>query len=213
MVILNSCPDQELAGAFPSVRIINLKERPISLGSCRNMAIAQAEPGIICTADDDDVLLPHWLSTIAKRFRPADNWLWPDATFYLENYRIKAITRGMANTFAFTRHAWETVGGYDESLSVGEDRDFARRVTTGLTGERVALLNSEIGYCYNWANRVEHISGRGDDRLGVIPAWERARIKLDKQIAAGNIPTGRIELKPALRHDYAKMANEFLAKV
>ena len=211
MILLNTCPQQTLTGDFPGVKIFNLTTRPTSLGAARNLAVAMADEGLIVTLDDDDMALPHYLSVFAELWqqKPEAQWIWADKQFYLEGGRIKKIAMGMMNTFVYTRKAWEEIGGYD-FLNVGEDRNFAGKVTQHFEGIRATITPEQTGYLYCWANGVYHISGLGDDKPQQMNAWERARRDLEMKFIRGTAKKGKIALNPKWLRDYSSMAAAFI---
>jgi glycosyltransferase involved in cell wall biosynthesis len=211
MVILNTCPQQVLLGQFPNVEIYNLAERPPNLGAARNLAVDRCPEGLICTLDDDDLALPHYLSVYARELvdHPKAEWVWIDKMFYAEKWQIKKLSAGAMNTFAFTKEAWRKIGGYNP-LNVGEDRDFVGRMCAASPGRYVKILPEDAGYIYCWANNVYHVSGLGDQ--GEKSAWERARRDLQQRFQRRQELVGRIELNPGWRQDYAKQAASFVAR-
>lgn len=211
LIILNTLPAQLLVCDLPSVTILNPLERPNSLAAARNIAIRHSQGDILVTYDDDDGYGNDFLTEFAKHFTDGIDWVYQPRQFHVENGRIKSVVAGSCNVFAFTRKAFDALGGYQETLSVGEDRQFLGRLTSQFKGVKIPEEDFIPQFFYRWGSgAVEHISGHGDDSVGRTPAWERARITLDKKIKVGAIPTGRIELKPALKHDYGNMARQFI---
>ncbi len=198
LVLLNSCPQIQYEFQHERVKVINLNERPSSLGATRNLAIEAASGQWIAVWDSDDLFAPWYLRSFASRFADGADWLWLDKLFYSEGGKIRKITQGMANTMAFTKSAWNVVGRYPE-LSVGEDRHLVSHLANTRPGIRCDIPVGEIGYIYNWANFAWHISGEGDDRPGRVPAWERSRLDLERRIQSGAVPTGGIVLKPSIK--------------
>lgn len=210
LVILNTLPEQELSCSVPFVTVYNLKQRPESLGAARNIAVAMSSGTHIITFDDDDLYLRNHLSNFGNHFKDND-WLWLSNMFYVEQSKIKNIVRGSQNVVAFTKSAWEAVGCYSPKFSVGEDRDFVGRLTSAHKGVKVQLESKDISFLYAWGNGVWHLSGRGDDKPGQVNSWQRSGEELQRRIRSGVIPTGKIEVKPHLRHDYEKLAADFVA--
>lgn len=210
LVILNTVPQQqlELGNGYDNVRIINLSERPKSLGDARNMAIAEAEHDWIITYDDDDSYLPWHLSNYAEHADGKD-WLWLSRQFYVEGFKLKGIVQGSMNVVAFRKEVWDKIGGYS-ALSVGEDRAFVGKLTTQFNGKKVELTDERISFLYGWGQSIYHISGMGDDTAGRKSSWERAEKHLSQQIALRKIPTGTVRLEPQLRHDYEGMTRRFV---
>lgn len=208
LIILNSFPNQKLIGDFPNVKIINCKARPNDLGACRNMAIEAASGDLLVTFDDDDIYLPNHLSNFGNHFQPGMEWLWLSKQFYLENFKIKSIVSGSFNVAAFTKTAWQEIGGYG-ALSCGEDRSFIGRVTEKFNGKKVDLSPDQISFLYSWGNNVYHISGEGDK--GAANAYRRCEVDLMNRVRNGAVKIGRVELEPQTRLDYPTLAKCFLS--
>lgn len=211
LLILNSFPRQTLICDAPNVRIINLPERPPSLGDARNLAIEHAAGTHLITFDDDDLYLPHHLSLMAEHFGGND-WIWFSRQFYSEHDRIKSVVGGSANVVAFTKAAWEAVGRY-RSMGTGEDRDFVGRLTSSRPGQRVDIAADRCSFVYCWANGVHHISGLGDDPPGRLSSYQRAHMALERLVRQRKVPVGEIRLKPKPRNKCVGMAQQFLAKL
>jgi glycosyltransferase involved in cell wall biosynthesis len=209
LVILNTFPQQRLIGEHPNVKIINCKQRPPSLGAARNMAIQQAEGEIICTWDDDDRYAKNHLANFGFAMsNPAVTWGWMDRQYYAEGGTIQKIVEGQMPCVAFRKDAWEKVGKYTE-LTVGEDRHFIGRLTSGGHGTKITIPEDKISFIYCWGNGVYHISGMGDDRRGLMPAFERARHDLELRIRQGTERLGEIHLTPRLKRTPEEMIHTF----
>ena len=75
LLVLNTCPRQTLALApeiqIPpgaTVKIVNLKSRPFSLGEARNQAIQLSSGTHLVTFDDDDLYSSGFLKSFTTRF-------------------------------------------------------------------------------------------------------------------------------------------------
>jgi len=120
---------------------------PVSRG--RNVAIAAARTALIATADAGCTYSPGWLanltaSLVAGRSEyalggscldPQDHTLWDvaSAPFFSIKLGAEEPTKSCtARSMAFTKVLWERIGGFPESVLVGEDTLFdfeARRLT------------------------------------------------------------------------------------
>lgn len=121
---------------------------PVSRG--RNVAISAAKSNIIATADAGCTYAPEWLAnltaplvggsadyalggTMLDRF---DHTVWDVASapfFSIKLAEGEPTKSCSARSMAFRRALWERIGGFPESVLVGEDTLFdleARRVTT-----------------------------------------------------------------------------------
>jgi glycosyltransferase involved in cell wall biosynthesis len=121
---------------------------PVSRG--RNVAIAAARSSIIACADAGCTYAPDWLANltaplVAGRAEyalggtcldPLDHTVWDvaSAPFFSIKLAAQEPTKSCsARSMAFTKSLWERIGGFPESVLVGEDTLFdleARRVTT-----------------------------------------------------------------------------------
>ena len=210
LVVLNTCPQQTLTGDFPHVRIINLTERPKSLGEARNIAI-EAVTGDVCVIwDDDDVALAGHLRAYAETFgaNPDCDWVLLAEQFYAERDRIIATSPGACHMLAFTKKAWRDVGGYPP-IGSGEDRVLTSAISQKFKGVKITLPTPT--YIYGWDNSVYHSSGMGNDRPGQKPLHDQIEQDFIQRRREGREPVGKILLKPALKQDYEGMARSFLA--
>lgn len=196
LVILNTMPQQEIVlPPNERVRVINLKERPASLGEARNQAISLALGKIIVTWDDDDLYLPNHLDNFALAFAPGIHWVWQPSQYYSEGGSIKNVVSGTMNVVAFTKEAFTGIGGY-QKMNCGEDRDFVGRLTTGFKGLKIEAGNFEPSFIYCWGNGVYHVSGLGDDKPGKVSSWERAERDGINKLNRRLIKRGTINIVP-----------------
>lgn len=214
MVVLNTAPQQTLIGVFPAVRIHNLPTRPPSIGACRNLAITLANGDIIATLDSDDQILPEHLSRYAEAFEknPKASWVRLSPTYYAEHWKIKNVFGGWCNSIAFKKAVWEELQGYSPTMSVGEDRQFVSRLSEKFEGVTVDLPKDKITAIYNWDTGTYHISGLGDDKAGLTPAYDRSRQDFESKIRRHVEPTGGILIKPHAEHDPVMMRREFTTR-
>lgn len=213
LLVINTLPAQQLELVQPcsNVRIINLPERPASLGEARNLAIHLAKGKWCVTWDDDDQYLANHLSNFLAQAEAGSGWLWQTRQFYMLSNQIKSVVPGSANVLAFTKKAWGHVGGY-KRMNCGEDREFVQRVTSQYEGKRIELADDKISFIYAWGQGVYHQSGMGDDQPGQLTSWQRGQLDLRRKIEKGAIPTGIIRLEPKLQRNYQAMARAFIAR-
>ncbi len=128
----------------------SLKHSPGPVSRGRNVAIAASRTGTIATADAGCRYAPDWLANltaplVAGRAEyalggscldPADHTVWDvaSAPFFSIKLGAEEPTKSCtARSMAFTKALWERIGGFPESVLVGEDTLFdfaARRLTT-----------------------------------------------------------------------------------
>ena len=68
----------------------------------------------------------------------------------------------------------------------------------------------EITYLFRWANGHYHLSGLGRDKRGRKSGYEIIGEQIERKLAVAELPSGDIELKPHLKHDYYGMVGRFL---
>lgn len=206
LVIFNTYDAQELVFEHPEVKVINSPIRPRTIGDTRNMAISHADGELLVTYDDDDLFLPNHFFNFTRGFDPSRHgWVRLEKQAYAEGWSIKGTSHGSPNVVAVTRKAWQEVGGYD-SINCGEDQSFVKKVSLKFDGVSVPILPHQISYIYHWGQGpVWHLSGNGPDVPGQPTGMEKAEKFVKERAGAMLIPTGRVELKPHLKHDYQKM--------
>lgn len=210
LIILNSFPRQTFTGEFPGVKIINLPIRPDSLGACRNMAISRSSGDVIVVWDADDLYLPHHLRVIGECFEHTTaSWVRVNPVYYAEKYKIVKPFTTWINSVSFRREAWEKCGKYPHTLSVGEDQALWKSLNQ-LNGVTFEANEDAVSAIYCWDTGTFHISGQGWDKQGQVPAYERARLDLERRIKCGEETIGKIEIKPAFEHDPRLMVKEYL---
>lgn len=210
-VILNTCPRQTLEGDFPNVRIINLKQRPKSLGEARNMVVEAAAGNRILVVDDDDQYLPHFLRTFDDHWTRGLDWVWLDKRLCAMGDEIKEISYGChGGCFGFTKRAWEAAGRYPDNLSVGEDRVLVGNITKAFNGTKILLGDSMPPFICRWGNDAYHISGQGNDRPGIPTAYARVEADLVRRFAARKERVGTIHLQPKPSGDWLTRAKLFM---
>lgn len=211
LIVLNSFPKQTLKGNFPNVRIINLDDRPATLGDCRNLAIEAATGEIILCFDEDDLHHSSFIQSMAVHFEDGIDWVWQDRMFYAENGRIIKTAVGSPNVFGFRKAAWAQCGKFD-SMNTGEDAKLMKRITA-LKGKRINVSPAEITFIYQWGNSSGyHLSGHGFDEAGAATGYWKVGELVEQQAAAMLIPTGEITLKPTMRLNPDEMIADWLVQ-
>jgi GT2 family glycosyltransferase len=140
-------PKMQVAGArVPSLRVVRLPERR-GPAAARNTGVAAARGGHLVFIDDDCLPDPQWLQRIAAALEsspeslcggrtvnaiPGDRCAEATALLYdylYEQYNPERIFGAFftANNIALPRQAFVALGGFDETMRYGEDRDLCRR--------------------------------------------------------------------------------------
>lgn len=213
MVVVNSCPQQQLLCDAPGVRIINWPERPSSLGACRNLCIAHCAGSHVLTLDDDDIILPHYMRMCAQAL-VSGGWEWVKVgqLVCMVDRKIEYIRAPAMNQLLFARAAWERCGGYPER-DCGEDLAFVERLYTEAAGRRESRPWEESGYLYGWGShggQVLHASQSSPEApdRSVTPAQVHHFVQ--DLMRTGQLPAGQVQLVPRWRHDYKTLLAEWL---
>jgi glycosyltransferase involved in cell wall biosynthesis len=164
LIVLNDTPGQELHCDAEGVVVVNAGERFSTLGEKHNAMVGLSRGEVIAVWDDDDISLPWRLSLTVDRlgdagyFNPRSYWFWPQGGLRHDH------TIGIShNAAAFTRAAFDLVGGY-RPISNGYDRDMDQALVSVL--ERVVdprrgsppLSMEEWFYIYRWGVSLGHVS-------------------------------------------------------
>lgn len=203
LVIFNSLPSQKIEFKHPNVRIINAHIRPNSLGDTRNQAIRACRGEYILNLDDDDIILPWYLSWLMARV--GDNeWVRQALRLNLHGNTIQSITEQATNQLLFKKSLWEKVGGYPAKNS-GEDAGF-RKLIQQHRGTELACEPREIGFIYGWGRGPYNVSALGEDVAGRPSAMQETQRLLRKRAPKG----GRVVLRPIWRTDYCQLTRRWL---
>jgi len=167
----------------------NLKNCPGPVSRGRNVAIAAASSQIIACADAGCTYAPDWLARITAPIADAtaeyalggacldlaDPTLWDiaSAPFFGVKLTLSAPSKSCtARSMAFTRDLWQRIGGFPESVLLGDDTFFdleARRLTPPAFVECAKALyrpqNTLLSACRQLARYAT-----SDGILGVRPA-------------------------------------------
>ena len=124
---------QELAESHPVLRVI---DGPGPIAGNRNAAIRAARGEVIACTDAGCMPEPGWLEALVRPFEAGADWV---AGFYRPDGKTTASTAAGVvmmtvleevdmdhflpggSSQAFTKRAWERVGGFPEGMNAGED--------------------------------------------------------------------------------------------
>jgi glycosyltransferase involved in cell wall biosynthesis len=143
---------QERVSEFPGVRL--LVREPPGTAAQRNLGAAQASGELLVFLDADNRPSPQFLSRVARSYQRASfavacPWFVADSRhpalrliyfvfnllFWLSQWRFHT---GSGVCVITPRQVFQTVGGFNETLHLGEDIEFIRRAAT--TGRHRHLL-------------------------------------------------------------------------
>lgn len=202
MVIYNTYERQHLVCASPGVRVINAYSRPNTLGETRNKCIEQCQGEFILNLDDDDIILPGYLTWLASRLDGRD-WIRQDRRFCIRSGRVVGMAEQATNQTLFSKAAWKAVGGFPRQNS-GEDKAFKRLLVNRFKGERMECSREEAGFCYRWHSN--NISRTGPDRPGQLNG-----LQTTKRLVMKAMPRrGKITLHPRWHADYIQLTRDYL---
>lgn len=172
-----SHPDRELivlddAGWYPDQphgnqwRVVSIDRRFSCLGSKRNAAsaLASLDCEAFAVADADDIYLPHWLAAINHALKssvwamPTQALEWsPDGSWRrVKTWKESQLQRAYHGAWAFTRKAFEEIGGYP--ICGEEDNPLARKLLEkfGPPGDPICAEFPDPYYAYS--RGPKHIS-------------------------------------------------------
>jgi glycosyltransferase involved in cell wall biosynthesis len=205
-VILNSLTSQFIEFSHPLVKVINLPNRPATLGETRNLCIQQCSGDYIAVVDDDDVILPNYLAWLADHLGDMD-WLRMGSKFSIRAGKVEKLGGAANNQIAFRKATWEKLGGYP-SVNSGEDVGFTKLLIQKSRGKTVPCEPREVGFIYRFGHGFANISACGRDKEGQPTGLDQCERRLKQR------PTtkGRIVLNPGWRMDYWRMTRKWLSE-
>jgi glycosyltransferase involved in cell wall biosynthesis len=153
----------QIARSFP-VKVIRIEDRPCPSGPAhaRNVGIKEAKGDIIIFAEGDGKYASNYVEKAVEALDnqqiggclPGPRVPWTCANNIVSRYqrlRWKAIhslivsgKRPIYGAFAFRREIFDRIGLYDETLTVGEDRDLANRIKSA--GYKLVYLKDVCWY-------------------------------------------------------------------
>ena len=216
LIILNDLKEQTLIFDHPEVTVINLKERVKPLGVKRNICARACSHDILFPWDDDDIYLPHRISTSIENLKAhGGDYFKPDRGYYWNNGSIDDL---VMNTFhsqsCFTRVLFDSVAGY-ASMGSGEDQDIEQRFSNKGAYNIVAMDIRDYYYIYRWGGIDHyHISAFGmdsDDKA--VSGEQKVGLIIKTGLLSGAIPSGDIILNPHWNADYLTQKIMFDSKL
>jgi hypothetical protein len=209
ILVLNDCPWQQLLvdqlGRVGRIRVVNAPQRYPSLGAKRQAMLELAQTELITWLDDDDLIMPWYLSHLAAAATDQVDAVIPDCWFRLvqDYWSWEPMPGGMP---MLARREAALQVGFDRALSTGEDNAhrkglFARHAHS--RSAAVLLGNATPAYCYRTPGTHMHISRSyvpGDPTRSVSPKafWDEAAARM----RAGTEPTNLITVRPHWKEDY-----------
>lgn len=202
LVILNDYGEQELVFDHPEVRIINQPRKCITLGDKFNTTVSHTRGDFLCCWEDDDIYLPGAISLAVHK---ATNGVFHTYDGFKENqpFNIVPSTDIYHATHGLTRKLFDKIGGYTARDQCTIDVELMHKICNELKkveeGYSVRLPVCERQYIYRWATiNSYHGSAYGIyDHVGCM-----AKAVIQAKRNNGEIPIGRISLRPRWKYDY-----------
>lgn len=203
LLILNDCPLQRLTCAVPGVRVFNSFRLP-NFGTKRHTLVQLAQHELLCVQDDDDVMLPRFLSALIPKLRDGEPaarltnlWRW-------NGVELRDGPSGMQHSSVFRRSAYREPVVWRDLPSDEADTAFWREAL------RHRWFSGEHHHVPDGHREVIY---RADpDRLhlevgGLALSEQEYRNRMDARIQAGEEPGGDIEIIPAWSRDWQELAS------
>lgn len=181
----------DYAAKWPNIRLVS--GRGLGVSAARNAGIKASSAPAIVTVDADDVVAQGWLSAMAAALSESPlvagaleiRYLNPERVIETRGSRLTLGPGSYSGIFQFAhscnlgvqRRVLETIGGFDESLTAGEDIEFSYRCWR--SGINLAYAESAIVH-YRYRTTL-----RGLWRQGI--AYGRIRPLLRTRFSADGI--------------------------
>jgi len=178
-------------------RIVHQGECPYSMGTTCNVGIRMSDAPLCLRLDDDDMVAPWHCEAIVEALQdhqwacPYSVWDWQfkdRKPILCRPYRRDTRDIAYAGTWAFTREAFEAIGGYREDQFREEECEFRTRLHDryGPPGDSTAGRFPMTSYSYAInQDRVPHYGQMTDEQRRahqrqawpawpkVVPRWPR----------------------------------------
>jgi glycosyltransferase involved in cell wall biosynthesis len=164
-----------------------------TIGSLRNRGAASASGGILVFLDADVVITPEWISRIPvliemltedpRRLTGAMCTI-PDDASWIERCWFAPMraptTHVGSGHMILTRTFFDELGGFDESISTGEDYDISQRaIARGAQLDRDRRLKTvHLGYPRNIRAFVQRESWHGVGDFRSLSAFVRSKVAM-----------------------------------
>lgn len=176
-------------------RLVSVPQRFCSLGEKFNAlyGLVSSDVEAYAVAGDDDLYLPHWLSTLVRALRDAD-WTRPSKVYVERNGRLEEHpTGGLYHAaWGFRRSLFERVGGYPFTWS-GCDQAIAGRFKRAKAKESDSCQFAvEPYFVCRLTTRSYHLSWRGPGQQKYLELQPTA-------------PPAKAQFQIGWKRDYLKM--------
>lgn len=209
LIVLNDYAGQTLEFEHPEVKIVNRSERFGSIGEKYDAAVALASHDLIFVWHDDDIYLPHRLSLSVVQCEDGRMFFKGENAWFWNHGRLSGPAK---NTFhggsCWHRKLFDRAGGYPH-IGARYDVEFEQRCQTAGVGpiKLVPLLLEEIYYIYRWQGTGSyHFSTTADG----APTRQSVEDYVEQQVMRGQVPQGRVSLRPRWKSDYTAQVREHI---
>jgi hypothetical protein len=193
-------------------RIVHQGDCPYSMGTTCNVGIRMSDAEAICRWDDDDSYAPWHLEAMGEALQ-SHPWACPYSVWDCQFGPMKLCrtyrdTRGprdvaYAGTWAFTRVAFEAVGGYRETMVKEQELEFRNRLFAryGPPGDSTAGRFPAPSYSYAInQDRVPHYGHMTDEQRQshqrqAWPAWPKVTPRWPRNYMLGYPLDPKIEAR------------------
>jgi hypothetical protein len=188
MVIINDNLSVDYIYDHPKIRIINHKERFISIAAKLKWGFEKCKYEYIYRLDDDDLLTPWALQNVEKDINsnPGNDVYRSEGMYFFVNNIYEKENSNINNGNIYTKTYLSRI--IWPNTSVGEDADITFH-------HDAKIYESKLKHtmCYRWGMSTFHISGMGNQPNEII--LNQADLVLD------NI-SGEVKLNPHFDNDY-----------
>lgn len=198
LIILNDLDGLELKGDFPNVIIYNEKERYKSLGLKTNECIRRCSGEIIMIWDDDDISLANRISVTVNGIKNR-GFFKPSRTLFYTGDKMTLETKNIPTcSAAYTKEAWEEVGGFPD-IDSGLDQVFEQRLAAQGLYDLQFIEDEATSFIYRWFV----VPGYHTSAFG----WGKGKEEATKYVKDNKIK-GIHHIKPHWKEDYFALAKE-----
>jgi hypothetical protein len=204
LVILNDCPLQTLTCDVPGVRVLNTS--PFDhFGLKRHALTKYANGQLWCIQDDDDVMLPRFLSSLVPKLRDGEPaarlshlWRW-------DGVQLISGPSGLQHSTIFRREAYiEPVVWRDLPSTEADTAFWLEALRHGwFTGDHHSMQDGHREVIYRADIDRLHLEVGNNRQL----TEQEYRALMDARIQRGEEPTGVVDIEPCWSRDWQDMAN------
>lgn len=202
LIILNDESEQKLRFNHPQVIVKNMPDRAPDLPSKYNYAVSMASGDLIVPWDDDDIYLPHRLTSIASR---QQNGLWFTDHLYTDTTEgeLELVSGKIHCNHAFSQQMFLRFGAYHDHPELSFDFILMNQLRAA--AELVKPDNIKPSYIY----RKNSTASKNHSTMYLADTDEQYRSYAE---ANADFTNGEIELRPAWSCDWQSLADQALAR-